>query len=142
MDGEGVDLLRNLPVFDEQPRYAAELGDVVRHEREAVRPGDGGDLQIVWANGGSENGEMGTNLPCFHARVIVERDRVKLLSELFNLLEVADPMCRSRSFCPINQFGQHDGTNHDFDRIFFLDPGNQFLITLSQPFNASIRIEQ
>ena len=64
----------DLPVFDHEAGNPAELGDVVRDERAAVRQGDGGNHQVVGADRLTPGGQLGSGWTVYLRRSIVERD--------------------------------------------------------------------
>ena len=68
----GLCLLR-LPVFQSQRRNSRKLSGIVRHQRQVVSKGDGGDLEIVRPDRFSPSLERTTDLGALHRTGVIER---------------------------------------------------------------------
>ena len=75
-------LTLRFPILPQKIGNTAELTGIVRHKDQAISQGDGGDLQIVRANGRPFALKVCTDFAVHKCSGIVERKRDKLIEEL------------------------------------------------------------
>ncbi|GIV81750.1 MAG: hypothetical protein KatS3mg051_1104 [Anaerolineae bacterium] len=71
-----------VPVFEQQACHSTELARVVRDNDQAVRQGNGRDLQVIGADGRPGSLKRGSNLRVGLSGAVIERQRDELIEEL------------------------------------------------------------
>jgi hypothetical protein len=137
-----VTVLGDFPIFNGQPRYATELGDVMGHESKPVNESDGGDLKVIGTDGCTERFQISAQTAkCVRSRV-VERQASESRAESRQQSEIRSAECGRTFVRPVKQLALDDGTQTDFPARPGPNAANDVRIPLAEIVNTSVGIEK